>query len=102
MLFMPQYYESRVTRFYQTFLDAIRDYPEHSEGAFRWDQRTFHPDRNGVVRPISSLWAGVPGFLQIVLHVARLAETTRLLHTFRAYGSAGQLPGIAGQEESVL
>ena len=49
MLFMPQYNEPIVARFYQTFLDAIRDYPDHSDGACRWDQRTFHPGPDGVV-----------------------------------------------------
>jgi hypothetical protein len=101
-LFMPQYHEPILTRFYQTFLDAVREYPDHSDGACRWDQRTFHPGPDGVVRQISSLWGGVPPFLQAILGVARLAETTNLLNAMRFFGGqpSGQMPGIAGQEES--
>ena len=50
-------HEPIVARFYQTFLDAIREYPDHADGACRWDQRTFHPGPDGVDQPISALWA---------------------------------------------
>jgi hypothetical protein len=101
LLFMPQYNDSLVARCYQTFLDAVREYPEHSDGAWRWDQRTFHPGRDGSVRPLSTLWRDVPGFLKAILGIARLAETTKLLQQLRVYGGtpAGSLPDIAGQEE---
>lgn len=101
MVFMPQYSEPMVARFYQTFLDAIRDYPDHSDGACRWDQRTFHPGPDGVISPISSLWGGIPPFLQKILSIARLAETTNLLNAMRFFGGqpTGQMPGIVGREE---
>jgi hypothetical protein len=103
MLFMPQYNHSLGARCYQTFLDAIRDYPDHSDGASRWDQRTYHPGRDGMgtVQPLSLLWVRVPGFLQAIFTLARLAEATPLLHTLRVYGGqpSGNLPGITGQEE---
>ncbi len=102
MLFMPQYNDSLVARCYQTFLDAIREYPGHSDGAWRWDQRTFHPGRDGSVQPLSMIWQHIPGFLSAILGVARLAETTHLLNQLRVYGgtSAGSMPDISGQEES--
>jgi hypothetical protein len=102
LLFMPQYNEPMGARFYQVFLDAIRDNPDHSDGACRWDQRTFHPGPDGVVRPISTLWAHIPAFLQTILNIARLAETTNLLNAMRFFGGqpSGQMPGIVGQEES--
>lgn len=102
MLFMPQYHEPIVARFYQTFLDAVREYPEHADGACRWDQRTFHPGPDGVVRPVSALWAFSPIFLERILRVARLAETTNLLNFMRFFCGqpSGQMPGIVGQEES--
>lgn len=102
LLFMPQYNHSMVARFYQTFLDAISERPDNSDGACRWDQRTYHPGRDGEVHPISELWRHVPGFLRIILGIARLAETTHLLKTLRVYGGepVGHLPGIAGQEKS--
>jgi hypothetical protein len=102
MLFMPQYNEPIFARLYQTFLDAIREYPEHADGACRWDQRTFHPGPDGVVRPLSSLWALSPIFLERILRIARLAETTNLLNALRRFGGqpTDQMPGIVGQEES--
>jgi hypothetical protein len=101
VLFMPQYCDSRAARFYQTFLDAVAHYPDHSDGASRWDQRTYHPGRDGSIQPLSLLWARVPLFLQTVLNAARLAESTQLLSKFRS--SAGSLasrtPEISIQEE---
>jgi hypothetical protein len=101
MLFMPQYNESRVARFYEVFLDAIRENPYHPDGAIRWDQRTYHPGRNGEVQPISALWDHVPRFLQLILGTARLAETTHLLNSLRGLGGepSGNATGITGQEE---
>jgi len=101
VLFMPQYDHSLVARCYQTFLDAIGEYPDHSDGAPRWDQRTYHPGRDGSVQPLSALWIRIPGFLQAILNFARLAETTHLLSTLRIYGRrpAGNIPDISGQEE---
>ncbi len=101
LLFMPQYDYSLVARCYQTFLDAIGDYPDHSDGAPRWDQRTYHPGRDGSVQPLSSLWSRIPGFLQAILNFARLAENTHLLNRLRISGGrpAGNMPGISGQEE---
>lgn len=101
LLFMPQYNHSFEARCYQTFLDAVGEYPDHSDGAPRWDQRTYHPGRDGSVQPLSSLWARVPAFLQASLNFARLAETTHLLNTLRVYGGrpAVKMPDLTGQEE---
>jgi hypothetical protein len=102
ILYMPHYRDSRVTRFYQTFLDAVAYYPDHSDGASRWEQRTFHPGRDGSVQPVGSLWTrGVPRFLETILNLARLPESTHLLSKFRS--SAGPLASstseISIQEE---
>lgn len=101
VLFMPQYRDSRVARFYQTFLDATANYPDHSDGASRWDQRTYHPNREGFLQPLSLLWARVPGFLQAILDVARLPETTHLLSKFRTSSGpiAASTPEISAQKE---
>lgn len=101
LLFMPHYNDSLVARCYQTFLDAVRDYPDHADGAWRWDQRTYHPGRGGSMQPLSQLWRAVPGFLRSILDIARLAETTRLLSTLRQIGgtTAHRMPDISGQEE---
>lgn len=102
LLLMPQYGDSRVARLYQTFLDAIANYPEHSDGASRWEQRTYHPGHDGSVQPLSVLWdRGVPKFIQAILAGARLPETTHLLSKFRTSFApvAASTPEISVQKE---
>ena len=86
ILFMPQYNHSLVARCYQTFLDAIREYPGQGDGAPRWDQRTFHPGLDGQVRPLSEIWRRVPPLLDFILNTARFAENSTLLDAVRAIG----------------
>ncbi len=56
VLFMPQYAEPWKHRILQSTIDAIRHYPEFPQGSRTWDERVYHPDANGVVRPLSELW----------------------------------------------
>ncbi len=56
MLFMPQYAEPWKHRILQSTIDAIRDYPEFPVGSRTWDERVYHPDANGVDRPLRELW----------------------------------------------
>ncbi len=56
VLFMPQYAEPWKHRILQSAIDAIRCYPEFPQGSRTWDERVYHPDRNGVTRPLSELW----------------------------------------------
>jgi hypothetical protein len=56
MLFMPQYAEPWKHRILQSTIDAIRHYPEFPQGSRTWDERVYHPDANGVIRPLSELW----------------------------------------------
>jgi hypothetical protein len=56
VLFMPQYAEPWKHRLLQSTIDAIRHYPEFPQGSRTWDQRVYHPDANGVARPLSELW----------------------------------------------
>ena len=56
MLFMPQYAEPWKHRILQSTVDAIRHYPEFPQGSRTWDERVYHPDSNGVIRPLSELW----------------------------------------------
>jgi hypothetical protein len=56
VLFMPQYAEPWKHRILQSTLDAIRNYPEFPQGSRTWDERVYHPDANGLVRPLSELW----------------------------------------------
>ena len=56
VLFMPQYAQPWKHRLLRSTLDAIRTYPEFPVGSRTWDERVFHPDANGVIRPIKELW----------------------------------------------
>jgi hypothetical protein len=56
LLFMPQYAQPWKHRLLQSTLDAIRTYPDFPQGSRTWDERAFHPDVNGVVRPLSEIW----------------------------------------------
>ncbi len=56
ILFMPQYAEPWKHRILQSTIDAIRDYPEFPQGSRTWDERVYHPDKNGVDRPLCELW----------------------------------------------
>ena len=56
VLFMPQYAEPWKHRILQSTLDAVRNYPHFPEGSRRWDERVFHPDTTGTLRPLSQLW----------------------------------------------
>ena len=56
LLFMPQYAEPWKHRLLQSTIDAIRHYPEFPQGSRTWDERVYHPDAQGVLRPLSELW----------------------------------------------
>ena len=40
----------------ESTLDAIREYPDFPQGSRTWDERAYHPDSNGVVRPLKEIW----------------------------------------------
>ena len=86
VLFMPQYAEPHALRVIQTLLDVIRQYPEYPAGSQRWDERVFHPDSSGVVRPLSALWTKPAGFIEAIFAVFRLLEMhpvrTAVQHAF--------------------
>lgn len=73
VLYMPQYAQPWKHRLLQSTLDAIRDYPEFPAGSQRWDERAYHPDANGEMRPLSELWTSgsAPIYLSGILSVVR-------------------------------
>jgi len=56
ILFLPQYAEPWKHRILRSAIDAVRHYPEFPQGSRTWDERVYHPDHNGVSRPLSELW----------------------------------------------
>jgi hypothetical protein len=74
VLFMPQYAEPFTLRILQALLDVVREYPDLPGGSRRWDDRVFHPDRNGVVRPVSTMWKAPPAFIEMFFSLVRMLE----------------------------
>jgi hypothetical protein len=74
LLFMPQYAEPWKHRLLQSTIDAIRHYPEFPQGSRTWDERVFHPDANGVARPLSQLWpnGAPPRAMSLMLGMVQL------------------------------
>lgn len=74
ILFMPQYAEPWKHRILQSAVDAVRYYPEFPQGARTWDNRVYHPDKNGVPRPLSELWpdGSAPSIVTFLLGVVQL------------------------------
>lgn len=74
ILFMPQYAEPWKHRILQSAIDAIRHYPEFPPGSRTWDERVYHPDWNGVTRPLSELWpdGSAPRVVSFLIGVVQL------------------------------
>jgi hypothetical protein len=76
VLFMPQYTESSTLRILQTLQDVIREYPDYSIDSRCWDDRVFHPDSVGVIRPLSSLWKRPPFYIRHLFSLVHLLQST--------------------------
>ena len=84
VLFMDQYKRPWEQRILHSTLDAVTDFPDFPEGWRRWDDRAFHPDRNGELRPLSQLWEnGAPPWpLKLAIQLVRLGRNGVLSRTF--------------------
>ena len=93
-LFMPQYREPWKHRILRGTLDAITDYPHFPEGMRRWDERVFHPDSNGVMRPLSTLWKDdkVPDVVRVAMRIVRgMGSQTVSRGLKMAWSDAGEM-----------
>jgi hypothetical protein len=72
--FMPQYQERWEQRIFRSTLNAVTDFPEFMPGWQRWDERAFHPDKDGVMRSFAELWpqGHAPRLLLNAIRVVRL------------------------------
>ena len=86
VMFMPQYADPMAMRMFQTFLDVVREYPDMPEGARNWDNRTLHPDINGMLTPVSTQWVEPPAFIQSVLWLARKLHSGAAPRLWRKVG----------------
>lgn len=74
--FMDQYQVPWEQRILHSTLNAITDFPQFTPGWQRWDERVFHPDAQGVMRPLSELWPdGKPSpALMTAIRIVRLGR----------------------------
>lgn len=74
VLFLPQYAEPWKHRILQSTIDAVRHYPEFPAGSRTWDERVYHPDAQGVMRPVCELWpkGSAPRFFAAIIGAVQL------------------------------
>lgn len=103
VLFMQQYAEPWKHRLLQSTLDAIREYPEFPQGSRHWDERVYHPDAQGIVRPLSELWHGgeAPRLLRYAISLIRLMGRKPLSSSLRyAWSDSHQMRFALGDQEA--
>ncbi len=101
VLFMPKYAQPWKHRILESTLDAVRDYPEFPQGSRYWDERVFHPDSNGVIRPLRELWPGgeAPACLSMVIKAVRLMGSRPVAGGLRmAWNESRELKFALGEE----
>ena len=102
VLFMPQYAEPWKHRILQSTIDAVRHYPDFPPGSRTWDERVFHPDAAGVVRPLSEIWprGAAPRKLAAVITLVQLLGRGPVAGGLRfAWSDAHQLRLALGENE---
>ncbi len=102
VLFMPQYAEPWKHRLLRSTLDAIRNYPDFPQGSRTWDERAYHPDARGVVRPLSELWprGRAPLAIAWTIGMVQLLGTPPVSGSLRlAWSNAQQLRLALGETE---
>jgi len=103
LLFMPQYAEPWKHRILQSTLDAIRNYPEFPQGSRTWDERVYHPDALGVIRPLSELWPNgrAPRVMEGLLATVRMMGKGPFSSSLRyAWSDQSQLRFELGDQEA--
>lgn len=103
VLFMKQYAEPWKHRLLQSTLDAIRDYPEFPQGSRFWDERVYHPDTSGVIRPLRDLWLNgeAPRLLRYAVSMIRLMGRKPVSSSLRyAWSESHQLRFALGDQEA--
>ncbi len=102
VLFMPQYAEPWKHRILQSAIDAVRHYPEFPLGSRTWDDRVFHPDAAGVIRPLSEIWpkGSAPRLISGVIAMVQLMGQGLLAGSLRmAWADSQQLRLALGEPE---
>ena len=102
VLFMPQYAEPWKHRILQSTIDAIRYYPEFPIGSRSWDERVYHPDKNGVTRPLSQIWpdGSAPRIMTVIIAMVQLMGRGLVSGGLRmAWNESHQMRLALGEQE---
>ena len=101
VLFMPQYAQPWKHRILESTLDAIRDYPDFPQGSRYWDERVYHPDHDGVVRPVRELWpkGAAPKWMTMIIRGVRLMGSSPVSGSLRlAWSESRELRFALGED----
>jgi hypothetical protein len=85
-------------------LDAVRDYPDFPEGSRTWDERVYHPDINGVVRPLTEIWpyGKPPRYMRMIIQFIRMLGSNPVSNSLRyAWNEQHELQFALGEREAV-
>lgn len=102
VLFMPQCKEPWKHRLLQSTIDAVRNYPEFPQGSRNWDERVFHPDVLGNIRPICELWPrdSAPMFMRAIIAFVQLMGRGPVSGGLRlAWNDSQQMRHALGESE---
>ena len=101
ILFMPQYAQPWKHRILQSTIDAIRDYPDFPLGSRFWDERVYHPDTNGNIRPAHEIWpkSAAPLWVRLVINSVRLLGSMPVSGSLRlAWSESRELRFALGED----
>lgn len=101
VLFMPQYAQPWKHRILQSTLDAVRDHLDFPQGSRYWDERVYHPDENGVVRPVREIWplGRAPHWVNLIIRSVRAMGTRPVSGGLRlAWSESRELQFALGEE----
>jgi hypothetical protein len=75
--FMDQYRVKWEQRILRSTLNAVTDFPQFLPGWQRWDDRVYHPDPRGDLRPLSELWVNgrPPLAMRALVNTVRLGRS---------------------------
>jgi hypothetical protein len=92
--FMDQYKTPWEQRILASTLDAVTDFPQFLPGWQRWDERAFHADPSGQMRPLRELWPNgeAPRLLRAAINVVRLGRSRTMARSLSlAFPGVNQL-----------
>ena len=103
VLFMPQYAEPWKHRILQSAIDAVRHYPDFPQGSRTWDERVYHPDAQGVARPLNQLWpdGSAPWLMRFGISLVQLMGRGLVSSSLRVMWSESRQLALSLGEQDV-